>query len=732
MSEAVQLFIDRAVRVRPNFRVSNSNAPAVAQICQRLSGMPLAIELAAARTRVLSPEQIARGLDDRFRLLTGGAGILVPRQQTLLASIDWSHDLLSEPERMLFRRLAVFPSTFDLDAAEAICARESLAREVVLDVLSSLVDKSLVQLDGEGAVARYRLLESIRQYARDRLTESEEEDEVADRHTGYYVDLFVDAAERLDEENSTTWLEPGRTEYDNVRAAHDRAVLRDDWRSVFRLISSLGWFWLTSGLFVEGRVWSEQALEHEAESTAGRMAVLTTLCWLLSIGMNEPERARTVGTEALEISRTLGANAWRRRVLAALLNLVRSVDDLEYVRGLVDELAQVAEPGDLAARSARVSATLWVVGDAAEASRVLLEEIAATETADEVTASWLMSSLGIVWIEAGRLADAEEILRRAMDLAIKHGHWSTEIAMGNLVLSLMQQGRYDEAHRGLDELCAVRPALFAEWAPLSRGRLAYVAGDVPTACRELDAAYEIRRESGGALFWWIAPWTAQAYITAGDVDRASRVLETVPRAPAFIRPLPLLARCRLVYAMGNRRETETLLHELFVLCAEQSLVPAAVDGLELLAQVAIGDGGGPAAARVLGAADALRERIGYARYPIYTATYEECITALRTSMGERALATALAEGAAMSLGDIVAYATRGRGPRDRPTSGWASLTPTELSVADLVAQGLSNPEIAARLFVSRRTVTTHLTHIFAKLGITSRTELASVAIRRGL
>jgi len=173
--EAVRLFIERAIFSQPTFAVTNSNAPAVAQICHRLDGIPLAIELAAARVKSLPVDQIAKRLDDRFRLLTGGSRTALPRQQTLRAAIDWSYNLLSEAERVLLRRLSVFAGGWTLEAAEAICGGEGIEAHDVLDLLTHLVDKSLVVMEGDGGGGRYRLLETIRQYARDRLLESGEE-----------------------------------------------------------------------------------------------------------------------------------------------------------------------------------------------------------------------------------------------------------------------------------------------------------------------------------------------------------------------------------------------------------------------------------------------------------------------------------------------------------------------------------------------------------------------------
>ena len=185
--EAIELFTDRARRARPEFVVGEDNTALVEEICRRLDGMPLAIELAAARVRALSLPQIVDSLHDRFRLLTGGARTAVRRQQTLRASVDWSHALLTEPEQVLFRRLAVFAGGFDLDAAQAVGASSEVELYQLLDQLSLLVDKSLVVADDTGDGMRYRLLETVRQYAQEKLGESGEADEVRTRHRDYYT-----------------------------------------------------------------------------------------------------------------------------------------------------------------------------------------------------------------------------------------------------------------------------------------------------------------------------------------------------------------------------------------------------------------------------------------------------------------------------------------------------------------------------------------------------------------
>ena len=185
--EAIELFIDRARQVRPDFVVTDDNAATLTEICLRLDGMPLAIELAAARIRALSPTEIVDSLHDRFRLLTGGARTAVRRQQTLRASVDWSHALLTEPEQVLFRRLSVFMGGFDLDAAQAVCGGHDVERYQVLDQLTLLVDKSLVVAEHIKDRTRYRLLETVRQYALEKLSESGEADAVRTRHRDYFT-----------------------------------------------------------------------------------------------------------------------------------------------------------------------------------------------------------------------------------------------------------------------------------------------------------------------------------------------------------------------------------------------------------------------------------------------------------------------------------------------------------------------------------------------------------------
>ena len=218
-SDAVRFFVDRAQAVAPHFALTPANVPTVVRICQRLDGIPLALELAAARMKLLSVEQISARLDDRFQLLTGGSRTAVPRQQTLRATIDWSYDLLSDEERRLLRRLAVFTGGCSLEAAEQVCGGNESSEGATIELLSHLIDKSLVAVEDEDNERRYRLLETVRQYSRDRLFESGEAEGLRDRHLHFFERLALEAEPELLGPDHVAWARRLTADHDNLRAA---------------------------------------------------------------------------------------------------------------------------------------------------------------------------------------------------------------------------------------------------------------------------------------------------------------------------------------------------------------------------------------------------------------------------------------------------------------------------------------------------------------------------------
>jgi non-specific serine/threonine protein kinase len=261
--ESARLFVERAVAVRPDFVLTEQNASAVAQVCYRLDGMPLAIEFAAARTTVLSVEEVADRLDDCFRLLSAGGRTAMPHQHTLHATMDWSHELLPEQERILLRRLSVFAGGFTLKAVESVCVGEDLQREDVLDLLSHLVDKSLVLVAEQDSETRYRLLEAVRQYGWEKLSESGEEGQIREQHARYYLALAEEAEPELKGEGQVAWLERLEREHDNLRVDMRWLLRQGESEEAARLGWALWLFWGIRGYYDEGRRSMEQALSVE-------------------------------------------------------------------------------------------------------------------------------------------------------------------------------------------------------------------------------------------------------------------------------------------------------------------------------------------------------------------------------------------------------------------------------------------------------------------------------------
>ncbi|MEZ4690530.1 MAG: hypothetical protein R3A12_10250, partial [Ignavibacteria bacterium] len=258
--ESVRLFIERALAVNPKFRVTNENAPALAEVCSRLDGIPLALELAAARTKILSVEKIFERLDDRFKLLTGGKRTALPRQQTLRALIDWSYDLLTDNEKKLWSRLSVFIGGWTLDAAEEVCTDETINSYDILDLLSLLTEKSIIIYDD--SKDRYRILESIKHYGQEKLTE---ENEILLKHLNYFSDLTEKAKPELLGENAKIWLDILEADHKNIQSAIEWGVRNANSEKSANVAASLGKFWEVRGYFSTGIKFLDIVLERTDE-----------------------------------------------------------------------------------------------------------------------------------------------------------------------------------------------------------------------------------------------------------------------------------------------------------------------------------------------------------------------------------------------------------------------------------------------------------------------------------
>jgi len=521
---AVQLFVERARTVQPAFSVTETNAALLAQICARLDGIPLAIELAAARVRLLALAQIAARLDDRFHLLTGGARSALPRQQTLQALIDWSYELLPEEERALLRRLAVFVGGWTLEAAEAVCKlsieNEELRKAVddrvvlnsqfsILDLLGHLVDKSLVEAEPGEETARYRMLETIRQYALEKLVASGEEDALRRRHASY----FHDTAQSYTPQHE--WQRGKTLESDNLRAA---------------------------------LAWSQSA----AGDPALALELAHTVAWV-EYNRGDYQGARRLLAQALEYAEGLIDTLRYAQTSMSQGNFVGNMGDLAASRVLFEQGYTLFQKlGDKPGEIYALLKLGWVAreqGDAA-AARVLLEQGVALsrELGDKVKLLYTLLTLAEVAVLEEDAASAERLLEESLVLSREdNGQQAIGWTLNHLGHAAQLRGDYDRAAQLHAESLAVFIDLMGEkndgvtWAYQSLGETALGQGDLPAARGWLVADLRLCREMGDRVssVWCLAGLGSAAAFDE-EPERAARLWGAAERLRAALgcRPAP--------------------------------------------------------------------------------------------------------------------------------------------------------------------------------------------------
>jgi len=744
--EAMRLFVDRARASAPRFTLTSDNVAAVTRICARLDGIPLAIELAAARARLLTVDQIAEALDDRFHLLTGGARTALPRQRTLESSVDWSHNLLDEEERAVFRRLAVFAGSFTLDAAEMVCAADPIVNERVLDLLSALVDRSLVQVaDESNTRTRYRLLETIRDYAGHKLADANEAEAVRERHLDYYLDFAGRAAVGLEGPDLLSWLARVDAELDNVRAALDWSASATDGDRGAQLVGDLSLYWFARSELAVGRSRLEATLETAASERAERADALSALC-MVNYRASDMVKAARFGDEAIAIARRLKDHRRLGRALQwrAWVRHWGEADRFAAWADFEEAAALLHEVDDHAYRALNLAVFAWSLADTSELPRAwaLIDEgLTLTQTIPAPHARcYCLVSLGYLCMIHGRLEEGAAHLGQALDLAKQVGDYYAEIcARMFLTWTEVFGGRPSEG-RELSEVglsIAIKHGspnceAFMRYA---LGTALYAQGELETAALETEEAYALLGQVMPMMGAHTRAGLANVAVAqsrwadvSGHVEEALRHGQLADTTWAIT--WALVARAALERHNGETHDAEDTLHEALDVAVRVGHRTSLCLILDALGGTIADQDRPEEAARVLGSSDAARDHHGWRRFPVLEPAHIADIAAVREALGPDEFEQARTEGLALSIDDAVAYVRRGRGKRKRPSHGWDSLTPTELQVVDLIAEGLTNPRIADRLLVSPRTVQTHLAHVFTKLAVSTRAELAVKAAQR--
>ncbi|HEX8647377.1 MAG TPA: LuxR C-terminal-related transcriptional regulator [Thermoleophilaceae bacterium] len=740
-SDAGRLFVERAIEARNDLPLTGARARAVAAVCSEVDGIPLAIELAAHRVRLLSVEQIAAGLSDRFRLLGGGASATLPRHRTLRASLDWSYDLLAEEERLLFRLLGVFVGGFTLEAVEQVRGDDGRDDVAVLDGLGALVDGSLVVAEERGPAVRYHLLETVREYALGRLSEAGELEAARDRHLDHFLVLAERAAPELLAARQREWLDALDPDGPNLTSALEWASRRDGERAL-RLCGALTIWWRLRGMFAAADAGCVQALDAPAPPRSVlRGRVLWGRSYLLTFAARYEDAIETA-QQAVDLAEAIGDASTAARALN-VLGMIRQSWDPVGSRPLMERSRELARAsGDDWAFAAVTNTLGWsylVTDEYDEAEQLFEESFPIIERLGYLEFSawhWIgMSYRQLVAADGERLFDLAE---RAEVAARKVGEPVTEgVACAFTARLELAQGRTEDA---VGRLEASRERVVATGAGmalaltdtiLAQARAA--AGDLDGARAGLEQVVQSGADFGRVLSWamlQLADVLRVAGNQAGAEEQARQALEVSERIQSPVS----ISWCmeifgRLAAGRGQWSEAEALLHDALAARAERGARLWIPQTLDALAEVESGLAAHEQAARLLGAAERARSDLGLVRWAPDDPACEALERNLRATLGDGGFAGARDEGSGLTLEEAVAWVRRGRGSRKRPPGGWESLTPTELEVSRHVAAGLTNPEIGTRMFITRGTVKSHLSHIYAKLGVRNRAELTAEAAR---
>ncbi len=702
--EAVQLFLERAGGSRHALALTPGNAKAVAQICQRLDGIPLAIELAAARTSLLPVEQIAARLDDRFALLTSGSRTALPRHKTLRALIDWSYNLLSADEQTLLRRLSVFAGGWTLEAADAILdfgfsiddsnRTDAPSIENCVDVLEQLVNKSLViAQDGDATQPRYRMLETVRAYARERLRASGEEAATRDRHLAYFLRLAERAEPELRATDQVAWLDRLEAELDNVRAALAWSLEEGDEDeqhviSGLRLATALMWLWHVRDYKREGSDWLERALAIEAsmngqaprspERIQIRARALNAEAWLLGMQRLYAKRY-PLADESLALLRTLDDPDKRSVAFASSLTdtgwAFGNAYDREHARRMEEAcMALYREAGDKFGMSEslqNLGGIAFTAGDP-ERARSLYEAelVLRTEIGDKDGLGTVYLNLGYVaFLYEGDLAKAAHMFEKSLALYIdvrnKWGESEASTVLGEVALAT---GAYEPAERRYQRALALghdiddKDSIARLHARL--GRLSRSQGDYQQAAVHIEQQLTIYRQLDNPSMVAEALFElGRVALAQGEREQATQRFEEMLTISHEIGGKDKFLTANALWGLGQaaqarkdfaaahalHRDALEIRHGL----NEKSTL---ADSLDALAVVAAGQRRFQRATRLFGAGEKLYELIRFQLSPYERDLHDHALAAARADMGEAGFEAAFAEGRAMTLDRAVEYA----------------------------------------------------------------------------
>jgi predicted ATPase/DNA-binding CsgD family transcriptional regulator len=743
-TEAPRLFLERA-SASGYANALEGSGQAVVEICRRLDGLPLAIELAVARLGVLSPEEIVDRLDERFRLLSNGSRAALGRHQTLAATLAWSYDLLSNAESALLRRLSVFAGGWTIAGAEAVCAAGEVRGDDILDLLGRLVVKSLVVANTSASPSRYRMLDTIRDYLRAKLDDAGESEPVLHRHTIWCVELAERADAELTGPDQYASLAQLDMEYDNIRAALEWSRQQGEVELGARLAVALTRFWRTRGYLQEGVEWLDWSLSLSGDAAPALRAKALRGAALLRGLLGDLDAAIPLGDESTRLLHDAGESS---PSVCTCNRLFRMCRNPKHTLPLVEASVAAARASGSVNRLAHClvnsGQSRFFQADVPGARQRFDEVVSLgrSHRDNEALQSGLLG-LGRVAVLVGDHPDAQCVLSEALvlaDGAQDHDGRATALSLFADVALASTNWHRSAAELAGEALAAARTggaALSVARSEALLARIALTEGDVDVARSLWERSVERSKAAGSLAYHDVRCLLGLAQCAAAvDSSEARRLLREAfelaqEHGDQHAVALCLAQQAALARQRGDVGQAGPLYDEALKLHAQIGCRTGVIAALEGVGGVFASTDRGPAAARLLGAAAAQRVLYSYRSSARETTTVAADVALARELVGGE-FDTLWTEGRQLTLEEAIAYAGRGRGPRRRPARGWGSLTNAELAVVRHVSEGLSNAEIGERLFVSPRTVGTHLAHIFDKVGVHSRRDLAREAKTREL
>ena len=734
-TEAVTLFFARAAMAGVTLEAGPAELTLASSICRKAGGLPLAIELVANRLRVASLAELAGRLGPSdWPARSTGSG----RHDSLDACLTWSHALLSSGAAVVFRRLSIFPGGFDLAAAQEVAGTPPVEGGQVGVLVEQLVTASLLEADTSGIRTRFRFNEPVRQYAAARLADAGEQDLAGWRHARVFLARAEAVEPRLfapQAEEQCDLLEFDRPDHD---AALGWLLSSGAVEHAQRLAAALYFFWYTRGWFVTGLRWLRAVLAAEGE--VGPMVRLRTEVGLAQLAFiaGDYVTSFTAIESALPTARLLRDDLVLARCLATAGYVWWFVDP-ERSAALFEEGLQAARrSGDGWTRSTGLAGLGWAryfAGRFGAAAEALHEAIQLTARSGR-RQQFGMAVLGRAAVELGfgKLATAEASALQALGVlqAIGDTTW-TSAALATAAEIERTRGRLEEAEHDAVEAIEVagraNSAINVMIATGHLGRILLARGE-PAAAHHLDQAVQLARAFAvqPLVAWWLDSLGELAELEGRYSDAESWYEQAIGHATDCGLPVDAArARhhmARLAWRSGDRASAVNGCHEALAGQIEADDRLGLVETLETLAGVLIDEGSPRRGLPLLAAATTAREALEFPRRPVEAGRIAGWVATGREQLGEQAQPT-WERGAGLSVEEAAAMARRGRGPRRRPAFGWASLTPAERTVADLVARGLTNPEIATQLGVSAGTIKDQVSSALRKLGVRTRAELAA-------